>query len=178
MQSSSVPIQQDLVLLGGGHSHAIVLRLWAMRPVPGVRVILISDGSDTPYSGMLPGHVAGFYERDDCHIDLRSLCQFAGVIFYGDQVVGLDLKQRRVRCANRPPVEFDLLSIDIGSTPKVDIDDPALIGLSAIPAKPVPQFLQWWNCLCEGLRADPTQPQRLAIIGGGVGGVELAVNMQ
>ncbi len=178
MPSATPLIQQDLVLIGGGHSHAIVLRLWAMHPIPGVRLTLISDGADTPYSGMLPGHVAGFYSREDCHIDLRSLCQFAGAVFYCDHVIGLDLANQQVICANHPPVGYDQLSIDIGSTPKLAVEHQALIGRNAIPAKPVPQFLQWWDGICEQLQTDPTTRCKLAIVGGGVGGVELAINMQ
>jgi selenide, water dikinase len=175
-QSVAVPIQQDLVLIGGGHSHAIVLRLWGMQPVPGVRLILISDGADTPYSGMLPGHVAGFYAHGQCHIDLRSLCQAVGAVFYHDRAVGLDLPNQQVICADRPPVGFDYLSIDIGSTPQVELANPGLLGVNAIPAKPVPQFLAWWEDFCGRLNA--TGDLKLAIIGGGVGGVELALNMQ
>jgi selenide, water dikinase len=175
-QSVGVPIQQDLVLIGGGHSHAIVLRLWAMHPVPGVRLVLISDGADTAYSGMLPGHVAGFYDHGACHIDLRSLCQAAGAVFYHDRAVGLDLVNQQVICADRPPVGFDYLSLDIGSTPQVELTNPALLGVNAIPAKPVPQFLAWWADLCG--RLQPMDQLKLAIVGGGVGGVELALNMQ
>lgn len=203
MKLQQAPTQQDLVLIGGGHSHAIVLQMWGMNPLPGVRLILISDGSDTPYSGMLPGHVAGFYTREECHIDLRSLCQFAGAIFYGDRAVGLDLQQKQVLCANRPPVGFDYLSIDIGSTPEVEFsgaqtsnvvrfapsgpnisnvggfdDWQSTLPPNTVPAKPVPQFLQWWNDLCAQLTQNPHQAVKLAIVGGGVGGVELAVNMQ
>jgi selenide, water dikinase len=170
-------ITQDLVLIGGGHSHAIVLKLWGMQPIPGVRLTLISDGSDTPYSGMLPGHVAGMYSREECHIDLRSLCQFAGAQFYLDQAIGLDLVNQQVLCADRPPVGFDYLSIDIGSTPALpQVFDLNLIGKTVIPAKPVPQFLQWWNDLFQQLQNH--SQLTLGIVGGGVGGVELALNVQ
>jgi selenide, water dikinase len=168
MQTPS-PITQDLVLIGGGHSHAIVLQMWGMKPIPGVRLTLISDGSDTPYSGMLPGYVAGFYSREECHIDLRSLCQFAGAQFYHDRAIGLDLTQQQVICQNHPPVGFDLLSIDIGSTPMTPH-----IGENMIPAKPVPEFLRWWEDLCQ----QSLDRLSLGIVGGGVGGVELAINMQ
>ncbi|QYO64974.1 hypothetical protein [Leptolyngbya sp. 7M] len=69
MQPFPQPIVQDLVLVGGGHSHAIALKQWGMQPLAGVRVTLISDVSHTPYSGMLPAYVAGLYDYDDCHID-------------------------------------------------------------------------------------------------------------
>ena len=74
MQPTSTPITKDLVLIGGGHSHAIVLRMWAMKPLAGVRLTLITETSDTPYSGMLPGHIAGFYTHEECHINLRKSC--------------------------------------------------------------------------------------------------------
>lgn len=176
MNLESSPIVQDLVLMGGGHSHAIALRLFGMKPLPGVRLTLITDASDTPYSGMLPGHVAGFYTREECHIDLRPLCQFAGAQLYIDSVVGLDLEQNWVLCANRPPVRFDWLSIDIGSTPK----KPEVLGdLDAvIPAKPVRQFLENWQRIVEQVAQNPERPLCLSIVGGGVGGVELALNVQ
>jgi NADH dehydrogenase FAD-containing subunit len=97
----SQQITQDLVLIGGGHSHAIVLRMLGMKPLPGIRVTLITEASDTPYSGMLPGHVAGFYTHEECHIDLRRLAQFAQVQFYRDRLVGLDLANKKVICANQ-----------------------------------------------------------------------------
>ncbi|WP_199248492.1 FAD-dependent oxidoreductase [[Phormidium] sp. ETS-05] len=173
----SQPIVQDLVLVGGGHSHAIALRMFAMNPIPDLRLTVISDVAHTPYSGMLPGHVAGFYSYDDCHIDLRPLANFAGARLFVDRVVGLDLAAKRVLCANRPPVAFDLLSINIGSSPSM----AGVPGAAdwAIPAKPVPQFLHHWQQLLQEIEAHPpAKPLVLGIVGGGVGGVELALAMQ
>ncbi|MEQ9669064.1 selenide, water dikinase SelD [Coleofasciculus sp. G2-EDA-02] len=167
---------KDLVLIGGGHSHAIALRMLGMNPLPGVRLTLITNVSYTPYSGMLPGHVAGFYTFDECHIDLRRLAQFAGAQLYIDKAVGLDLNSNKVICANRPPVAFDVLSIDIGSTPAKE----SIPGVAnyAIPAKPVPQFLTRWNQIIETIAQHPQQSLSLGIVGGGAGGVELAMTMQ
>ncbi len=176
MQRSSQPVVKDLVLIGGGHSHAIALRMFGMHPLPGVRLTLITEASDTPYSGMLPGHIAGFYDHEDCHINLRSLCQFAQAQIFIDPAIGLDLENNRVLCANRPPVSFDWVSIDIGSTPTL----PPGIGATdhSIAAKPVQHLLSWWNRFTDSLKQNPEKPVTLSIVGGGTGGVELALNMQ
>lgn len=147
-----------------------------MQPLPGVRLTLISNGSNTPYSGMLPGHVAGLYNYDDCHIDLRPLAKAAQAQFYLDQAVGLDLENQRVLCANHPPVGFDALSIDIGSTPEL----PNVAGADeySIPVKPWGQFLAQWQRIIAQVKLAPTQPLCLAIVGGGAGGVELALTIQ
>ncbi|HEY9598840.1 MAG TPA: selenide, water dikinase SelD, partial [Cyanophyceae cyanobacterium] len=176
MQQATHPIVQDLVLIGGGHTHAIALRMFGMKPLAGVRLTVITDVSHTPYSGMLPGHVAGFYNVDECHIDLRRLAEFAQAQLYCDRAVGLDLEINQVICANRPPVAFDLLSIDIGSTPAT-ISVPGAEKY-AIPAKPVPQFLARWNQLLEDFAQNPEKPISIGIVGGGAGGVELAMTMQ
>ena len=72
--ASQKPIQTSLVLVGGGHTHVQVMTAFAMRPEPGVQLTLVTDRLTTPYSGMLPGHLAGIYSRDAMHIDLARFC--------------------------------------------------------------------------------------------------------
>ncbi|MGB7443690.1 MAG: FAD-dependent oxidoreductase, partial [Coleofasciculaceae cyanobacterium] len=173
---SHIPNSKDLVLIGGGHSHAIALKKFGMEPLPGVRLTLITDVSHTPYSGMLPGYVAGLYSFDQCHIDLRPLVKFAQATMIVDKAIGLDLENSRVLCANRPPVAFDLLSIDIGSTPAaVTVPGAAAYTISA---KPISQFLSYWRQVTHTVRQFPQRKIRLAIVGGGAGGVELALSVQ
>ncbi len=176
---------KDLVLVGGGHSHAIAMRMFGMDPIADMRLTLISEASDTPYSGMLPGHVAGFYDREQCYIDLQTLAQFAGAKLIVARVVGLDLEKRQILCADRPPVDFDLLSLDIGSTPTVPHLHPTNLSDSlqdayqcSIPAKPIRRLLERWDRLLAEVQANPPASMRLAIVGGGVGGVELLLAMQ
>jgi selenide,water dikinase len=176
MQQNIQPITKDLVLIGGGHSHAIALFMFGMKPLGGIRLTLITDRVDTPYSGMLPGHIAGFYSYDQCHIDLRLLTNFAKAQLYIDRVVGLDLENKKVICANRPEVGFDLLSIDIGSTPATTSVPGA--AEYAIAVKPVSNFLEHWYQLLEKIADNPQKRLSIAIVGGGAGGVELALSMQ
>ncbi len=68
------PIIKDVVLVGGGHTHVHVVKMLGMAPIPGVAVTLISKSVFTPYSGMLPGYIAGHYTFDECHVDLYKLC--------------------------------------------------------------------------------------------------------
>ncbi|MHC5594700.1 MAG: FAD-dependent oxidoreductase [Nostoc sp.] len=176
MQQNLQPIVKDLVLIGGGHSHAIVMRMFGMKPLPGVRLTLISPASKTAYSGMLPGYIAGFYSHDECHIDLQPLANFAQAQLYIDTVIALDLKNNKVLCANGLAVDFDVLSIDIGSTPaRISVSGAAEY---AIAAKPVSHLLKHWDKLIEAVSKKPQEPISIAIAGGGAGGVELALSMR
>ncbi len=117
MQTSSEPVRQDIVLVGGGHSHVDVLKRFGMKPEPGVRLTLIARDLLTPYSGMVPGLIAQHYTSAECHIDLRPLAAFAAARLIHAPATGLDLANEAVQVAGRPPVHFDLLSLDTGSTP-------------------------------------------------------------
>ena len=175
MQASEQPILRDQVLVGGGHSHVVVLRMLAMQPEPGLRITLICTDIDTPYSGMLPGYISGHYSFDDVHIDLGRLAAFAGARFIHGEVTGLDRANQRVLLRDRPSVPYDLLSINTGSTPKVRQVDGALA--NTVPVKPIAHFNQRWLQLLDrvrGLRDRFT----IAVVGGGAGGVELVLSVQ
>ncbi len=175
MQSQQTPILKDIVLIGGGHSHVAVLKRFGMRPLPGVRLTLISRDILTPYSGMLPGYIAGHYGFDDSHVDLRPLAQFAGARLIHDAMTGLDLERRSVMCENRPPIAYDVLSIDIGSTPRtIEAQGAAEY---ALPVKPVAGFLAGWKDIERRARAAGSG-FRIAIVGAGAGGVELTLSLQ
>lgn len=173
------PISRDIVLVGGGHSHVAVLRRFAMRPEPGVRLTLVCRDTHTPYSGMLPGYVAGHYEFDEVHIDLRRLAQAAGARFVRDEATGIDRHAHTVTFAHRPPLPYDKLSINIGSTPRVG--QVAGAADHAVAVKPIRAFRERWGELLARLAERPTEknaPLCLAVVGGGAGGVELLLAMQ
>ena len=167
---------KDLVLVGGGHSHVEVLRQLAMQPVSGLRVTLVSREMQTPYSGMLPGFIAGYYTWDDIHIDLAPLCARAGVRLISGVVDKLSPEDKHLYCSTRPPIRYDILSINSGSAPSIgEIEGAERIG---IPVKPLDQFLPRWQALLRHLREAGNEEYRLVVVGGGAGGVELALSMR
>ncbi|WP_394151782.1 selenide, water dikinase SelD [Loktanella salsilacus] len=164
------PLVKDLVLIGGGHTHALVLRKWGMKALAGVRVTVINPGPTAPYSGMLPGFVAGHYSREELDIDLVKLARFAGARLVNGAVSAIDTTQKTITVPGRPPIAYDIVSVDVGITSVM----PDLPGFSdyGIPAKPLGAFASRWDTF----RITTTQP-RIAIIGGGVAGAELAMAM-
>jgi selenide, water dikinase len=163
MQSSG-PVEIDIVLLGAGHAHVEVLRRFAMRPEPGVRLTLISREPETPYSGMLPGLIRGDYTHQEAHIDLAPLAALANARLVLAEATAFDPDEQTITIPGRPRIDFDLLSVDVGGIP---VAPPG----AGIGVKPIGGFLERLNRLEAGLPAGG----RIAIVGGGPGGVELAL---
>lgn len=165
--------KHDVVLLGIGHTNAHILRMWKMHPVADARLTCISNYSIATYSGMLPGVLAGQYSPEQMEIDLVRLCASASARLIVDTVTGLDIDRQEILFDDRAPVSFDLLSIGIGSVPTREgvesLDDTVLA------IKPMQTFL---SRLEERLRhvhqQHPERPLRIAIVGAGAGGVEIA----
>ncbi|MGY6547939.1 MAG: selenide, water dikinase SelD [Roseinatronobacter sp.] len=168
--TDDVPLTKDLVLIGGGHTHALVLRKWGMSGLAGVRVTLINPGPTAPYSGMLPGFVAGHYSREDLDIDLVRLARFAGARIIMGRATALDPVARVITVPGRGPIAYDVASVDIGITSEI----PDLPGFAAhgVPAKPLGPFATAWDAF-----RNSTRTPEVTVIGGGVAGAELAMAM-
>jgi selenide,water dikinase len=170
MTPMPLPLVRDVVLIGGGHTHALVLKRWGMKPLPGVRLTVINPNPTAPYTGMLPGFAAGHYSRDALEIDLVRLARFAGARVVLGWVTGIDRAAKTVTVGGHRTIPYDIASIDIGITS----DLPDLKGFSdhAVPAKPLGRYAAEWAAYRDG-----TGPAAIAVIGGGVGGVELSMAM-
>src|SRR5262245_8565104 len=168
-------VDTDIVLVGGGHAHVHVLTTFAMRPEPGVRLTLITRDLETPYSGMLPGVVAGLYTAEEAHIDLVRLAAATGARLIHAQATGLDREHKRIALVDRPPIAYDLVSVDVGITPALASIEGAVE--HGIAVKPIGLFLNKFNGLIEACRR-PDGPRRIALIGGGAGGVELLLSVR
>ncbi|WP_373030469.1 selenide, water dikinase SelD [Sulfitobacter sp.] len=173
MNSPDVPLTQDLVLVGGGHAHALVLRKWGMNPLPGARLTVINPGPTAPYTGMLPGHVAGHYSRDTLEIDLVRLCRFAGARLILAHATDIDRTARLITVEGQGPIAYDVASIDIGITAEMSI---AGFADHAVGAKPLDIYAQRWRDFVSATTQGTATPT-VAVIGGGVAGCELALAM-
>ena len=163
-----------VLLVGAGHAQVEVLRSFATSPIRDVSLTLATPGRFTPYSGMLPGVVAGLYRFEEAHIDVRRLAAAAGATLVEQAVVGLDLEARRARCADDTSLAYDVLSIDVGATP-ASREIPGAAD-HAVPVKPIAGFLARFETLVTGVREG--RLRRIALVGAGAGGVELALAVE
>ena len=169
MTPTAWPVTREIVLVGGGHSHALVARMWGMQPLAGARLTLVSPNPTAAYSGMLPGAIAGHYRQDEIEIDLVRLARFANARLIIAPAIGIDRAEKRLHLAGGRSISYDIMSIDIGIT----TDMPALAGFAdhALPVKPLEGFAAAW----EGFLTQAPNPARIALIGGGIAGVEVAM---
>ena len=163
-----IPLSRDLVLIGGGHTHSLVLRQWGMNPLAGARVTVINPAVTAPYTGMLPGFIAGHYQRDELDIDLARLARFAGARLVLDEVIGIDRAERLVLLKQRPPIRYDIASINIGVTSA--LSSVPGFDANAVPAKPLGQFAAAWERFVADVAASNRKADCVIGGGGGAGG--------
>ncbi|POA77479.1 FAD-dependent oxidoreductase [Pseudomonas sp. DP16D-R1] len=156
----------DLLLAGAGHAHLGVLRLWAGDKPPSGRIGLISPDQHAWYSGMLPALLTGRYKTDQCRIDLQPLCQAAGIEFISSAVTSLQPEANLLHLDTGETLQSEWLSLNLGSLPRPPESEDA--GMELLPVKPFSSFISRWEQWQK-------KPQRLAILGGGAAGVELAL---
>jgi len=176
MNKQPMPVVSDLVLLGGGHANIQVLKMMAMNPIGGLRITLISDQTHSPYSGMVPGYLAGYYCYEDCHFDLRRLCEELGQRFIKATIIGLDTQRKKIRVENRAEISYDCASINVGIEPKPidNVSQEAVLKL--IPLKPISRFIAHWHQLMSDLHAyQGKEPLQLVMVGAGASGVEISI---
>src|SRR5580693_6067768 len=165
---------KDLVLVGGGHTHVHVLKSFGLKPMPGARLTLIGRDVETPYSGMIPGFVAGHYTFAECHIDLAWLCASNGARLIQDEAIGIDRASHQVLLKDGPAVSYDLLSIDVGSAPNLETIPGARQW--ATPVKPLAELGRHWTAFVERMRTW-LGPLNVTVIGGGAGGAQAQVTV-
>lgn len=171
---------KTVLLLGIGHTNAHIVRRWIDAPIENCRLICVSLFPTSTYSGMLPGTLAGQFQDQEMRIDLAELARRAGADFIQASAIGLDLEQGRLEFDRRDPIGFDILSIGVGSKPAGVWQHAKAESL--IPIKPMQTFATRLDArvdqaLCRAADTDD-RPIELAIVGGGVAGVEIALCLQ
>jgi selenide,water dikinase len=159
---------RDVVLVGGGHAHVQLLRRWIMRPLVDARVTVVVDRPEAVYSGMVPGLVAGHYAPSDVTIDVRPLAKRAGARFVVAPCTAVDPVGHAVHLHERPPLHYDLASLDIGSA-VAGLDTPG-VREHTLPTRPIGAFAERIGALFAAAGTP-----RVVVVGGGAGGVELAL---
>lgn len=187
-----------LVLVGGGHAHLFVLEALLERGVPaGWRVVLVSPNRYQYYSGMLPSWMAGHYALEECRVDLQPLfARLQRVVGDGraqwrmQKVVAMDAEAQTVQLEDGSALAYDALSLDVGSGVRM----PEMLAYSSgsqnafgdlgalgvLLAKPLDVFFHEWQRWCAFVGSNNSvgseeRPQRIAVLGGGAAGVELAL---
>lgn len=171
--------QQHLVLVGGGHAHVQVIKALAQRPHY-LKVTLIDAQSSASYSGMVPGCVAGLYSMEQTQLRLEPLAQWAGLEFIRERVVDLDGDQKMLKLRDGRTVNFDVVSLDIGSTVQGLQHTPGARRFT-IPTRPIDQLITRLESVRSELKNSQGQNQQqragLVVIGGGAAGIELALSV-
>ncbi len=164
--------RNNIVLLGIGHTNAHVLKMWRMQPIEGANLICVSDFPTVTYSGMLPGVLSGQYDPERMEIDLVRLCSVSNARLIVDRVMSIDISNRELNFAERPPLRYDQLSIGIGSRPQttgIELADT----LQLLAIKPMQTFLPRLKQSLASL--DPERMPTINVVGAGVGGIEIAL---
>ena len=164
--------RNTIVLLGAGHTNAHVLRMWKMKPIENAQLVCVSNHPIATYSGMMPGVLAGQYSVPEMEIDLVRFCASAGVRLVLGNVTGIDREQRELQFADRPPLAYEFLSVGVGSRPTikgVEVKDDSKL----VAVKPMQTFLERLQAHLRTTAKSPTKP-RIAIVGGGIGSIEIA----
>jgi selenide,water dikinase len=173
MQPVSPEPRAELVLVGGGHAHVQVLRGLAMRPLAGVRVTVVLDRPEAVYSGMLPGCVAGAYGQGELAIDVVPLARRAGARVVLAAARRVDAPARSIELDGRPPLAYDLASLDVGSSVR-GLELPG-VREHALATRPIGELLPRLEARLRAAGAQRgSAGLRVVVVGAGVAGLELA----
>ena len=158
-----------VVLLGAGHAHLHVIAQAEQLVRRGAEVVVVAP-DDFWYSGLATGVLAGQYEPALDVVDVGALAARAGGRFVRDLATAIDPGARRVTLASGATLDYDLLSLDVGS----EVPAEAIPGAAAhaIPVKPLSNLIRVRRDL-EARWGRGERPE-VVVVGGGSSGCEVA----
>lgn len=161
--------------MGGGHTHALVLRDLARSGQLFENATLINPSRFAVYSGSLAGHIGGHLPKSEVLIDLAKLCDRAKVSLLEDEIIEWNYREQQLKLKSNRTLEYATLSLNVGGEsseiPRAPDSPPVF------PVKPSNQFLQALPEI-EKLLLRSNKEEPLLIAGGGAAGVELALNLE
>ena len=168
---------RTLLLLGAGHAHLQVLESLAKEPLVGVQVTLVAPYPRQMYFARVADMVAGHCSVDDCAIPLPELVQRAGVRWLQASVSALHADARMALLDNGTELSFDWVSINTGAVQDRDAIEAAMPGARthALFLRPIETFAALWPRVAAMGEA---RPLRVAVIGAGAAGVEIAMALR
>ena len=169
------PIEKRIVLLGAGNTHLRILNGWRMDPYARTQLTLINDTLSMPYSGMIPGCIAGQYTEEEITIDIGRLCAAANVELVSARATAIDPEQHVVALEGRPPIRYDILSVNVGSRPFLPAPDLPVV--KTLSLKPLDTLLPRLEAAKARLAA-LDHPARVIMVGSGAGGFEVCLALR
>jgi selenide,water dikinase len=170
MAEPEEPIRR-LVLVGAGHANLFALEQLALGHLPHAEVTLLSPFAGHLYSGMLGGLITGRYGPEDAYLDLPSLAAKAGARFILGSAAGIDIANRQISVDGGWQLPYDVASFAVGSEVR---PTRANVGDTNLAVKPIDRA----GKIAEALEKLPQANPRVVVVGGGAGGVEIALNIK
>lgn len=167
--SEGARVRPRVVLLGGGHSHALALLAWQQLPLPEAELLLVSPSRHSLYSGLVPAWLAGRLPLQALQIDLEPLCRAVGARLLIDAATTLDAAQQRLHLASGRTLDYALLSVNTGST----LHAPAHAG-PCLALRPLARLQQDWPAFLQTWE-NGAGPLGLDAVGGGAAAVEVVL---
>jgi len=165
-------MQRDLILIGGGHAHMVTLARVARFAEMGHRVTVIGPSEHHYYSGMGPGLLGQTYTPQQIRFDTRIDVEKGGGRFIRDSVSHIDPDRQIVFTSTGDDFHYDVLSCNTGS----QVPDYMIEGdhSRVYTVKPIEGLIEAQRTLIQ--LASKKEKLKVAVIGGGAAGVEVAGN--
>jgi len=170
--------QRNIVLVGGGHAHAQVIKALNHAALPpGMCVTLIDPLESASYSGMVPGAVSQMYTPDQTKIHLKPLAAWAGIKFIQGRLLSINTAEKQIKVDhNSGETEtlcYDVISLDIGSRTAHTEHVPG-VSEHCIATRPIHLLVGALKEKREMLLSKGLEEVHCVVAGSGAAGIELA----
>ncbi len=188
----TAPDLPHIVLLGAGHAQIHLLARLAKLPARRRNAMLVTLVAPYPvlvYARRIAGLVAGRYTLAEVSVSLDRLIHSGRIDYIQGRALEIDTARRRVLVQTRQggrDLHYDLLGVDTGAVMdrhqlEQRIPGARDHGLFVRPMEALPAL---WDRLrartndIEGEGTGRPAPTRIAVVGGGAGGCELALALR